>query len=95
MVGNGDNKESRKAYENFVMGGGILRDMNQTFLEGLKGQVVMGSDEFAEDIYERYLSRRKRDERELPGLKKLKTGTRAIIITQETLRGFPCDYPAK
>ena len=53
---------------------GILRDMNQTFWEGLKGQVVMGSDEFAEDIYERYLSRRKMDERQLPGLKKLKTG---------------------
>ncbi len=77
MVGNGDNKESRKAYENFVMGG-ILRDMNQTFWEGLKGQVVMGSDEFAEDIYERYLSRRKMDERELPGLKKLKTGPTTI-----------------
>lgn len=77
MVGNGDNKESRKAYENFVMGG-ILRDMNQTFWAGLKGQVVMGSDEFAEDIYERYLSGRKRDERELPGLKKLKTGPTTI-----------------
>ena len=46
--------------------GGILRDMNQTFWAGLKGQVVMGSDEFAENIYERYLSGRKIDED--PGL---------------------------
>jgi putative transposase len=77
MVGNGDNKKSRKAYENFVIGG-ILKDMNQNFWEGLKGQVVMGSDEFAEGVFERYLSRRKRDESELPGLKKLKTGPTTI-----------------
>ena len=77
MVGDGDNKESRKAYEHFIMGG-VLKDMKQTFWEKLRGQVVMGSDEFTEDIYERYLSKRKVDDRELPGLKKLRTGPRTI-----------------
>jgi REP element-mobilizing transposase RayT len=77
MVGNGDNKESRKAYERFVIGG-ILSNMKQTFWEELRGQVIMGSDEFAEDIYELYLTRRVVDERELPGLKKLKTGPTTV-----------------
>jgi hypothetical protein len=52
--------------------------MKQTFWEELRGQVVMGSDEFAKDIYERYLSRRKVDEREYPGFKKLKAGPTSI-----------------
>jgi REP element-mobilizing transposase RayT len=77
MVGNGDNRESRKAYERFVLGA-ILKNMKQTFWEELRAQVIMGSDEFAEDIYKRYLTQSNLDERELPGIKKLKAGPTTI-----------------
>lgn len=73
MVGGGDDRKGRKRYEQFVIGG-ILKDMNITFWQEVKGQAVLGSDEFVDWIYERLLSKRKVDERELPGLKELKTG---------------------
>ncbi|NVL90879.1 MAG: transposase [Desulfobacterales bacterium] len=73
MVGKGDDRKGRKRYEQFVIGG-ILKDMNITFWQEVKGQAILGSDEFVDRIYERFLSKRKVDERELPGLKELKTG---------------------
>jgi putative transposase len=70
MVGQGDDRIGRRHYGQFVLGG-IKEDMNITFWEDVKGKTVLGSDAFADWIYERFLSKAKPDKRELPGLKEL------------------------
>lgn len=69
----GDSFGGRRRYEKFVMDG-VLKDMNITFWKGVRGQTVLGSDGFVDWIYERFLSKKKMDRRELTGVKDLKTG---------------------
>jgi putative transposase len=69
----GDSFGGRRRYEKFVMDG-VLKDMNITFWKGVRGQTVLGSDDFVAWIYERFLSKKKMDRRELTGVKDLKTG---------------------
>lgn len=69
MAGGGDSFGGRKKYEKFVMDG-IMKDMNITFW----GQAVLGSDDFVDWIYERFLSKKKEDHRELSGIRDLQTG---------------------
>jgi len=73
MAGGGDSFGGRKKYERFVMDG-IMKDMNITFWRGVRGQAVLGSDDFVDWIYERFLSKRNEDHRELIGIKDLQTG---------------------
>jgi hypothetical protein len=73
VAGGGDSFGGRKKYEQFVMDG-VLKDMNITFWKGVRGQTVLGSDDFVDWIYERFLSQRKVDRRELTGVKDLETG---------------------
>ena len=63
----------RRKYEQFVMDG-VMKDMNITFWKGVRGQTVLGSNDFVDWIYERFLSAKKVDRRELTGLKDLQTG---------------------
>jgi len=77
MVGKADDRKGRKHYEQFVLGG-VAKDMNFTFWKDVKGQAVLGSDAFADWIYNRFLSRKQVDKRELPGLKDLETGPKTI-----------------
>lgn len=91
MVGGGDDHKSRKRYKEFVKRG-IMKDMNITFWEDVKGQAVLGSDKFIDWIYNRFLSKMKID-KELPGLKEFKAGATTIEeIAQEVALVF--DIPA-
>ena len=47
MVGGGDSYRGRRNFERFTLDG-ILKDMNITFWNGVKGQAVLGSDDFAD-----------------------------------------------
>jgi putative transposase len=77
MAGGGDRFRGRRRYEHFVMDG-VKKDMNITFWKGVRGQAVLGSDNFVDWIYERFLSGRKADRRELGGIKELERGPRSV-----------------
>ncbi len=77
MVGKGDDRAGRKRYREFVLNG-ILKDMNITFWQDVKGRAVLGSAGFVDWIYDRFLSEAKGDKKELPGLKELETGPRSV-----------------
>lgn len=88
MVGGRDDREGRKGYADFVMGG-ILQDMNITFWQGVRGQAVLGSDDFVDWIYERFLAHRKVDRKEFPGLWELRKRPETIEeIAREVAREF-------
>ena len=70
MIGSEDNAESRKWYADFVLKG-ILKDMNITFWEGVKGQAILGSDDFTGEIRERFLAGKHSDPRAIVGLNEL------------------------
>ncbi|MBU0999750.1 transposase [Patescibacteria group bacterium] len=72
MAGGGDSFGGRKKYEQFVMDG-IMKDMNITFWKGVRGQTVLGSDDFVDWIYESFLSKKNEDRRELSGIRDLQT----------------------
>jgi len=63
--------------------------MNFTFWQDVKGQVVLESDAFADWIYERFLSRKKADKRELTGLRDLEAGPGTI---EEITRHVPLEF---
>ena len=48
--------------------------INIIFWKGVRGQSVLGSEGFADWIYERFLSQKKVDRREFTGIKDLQTG---------------------
>jgi REP element-mobilizing transposase RayT len=73
MAGGRDSFGGRRKYEQFVMDG-VMKDMNITFWKGVRGQAVLGTDDFVDWIYERFLSKKKVDCRELTGIKVLQTG---------------------
>ena len=77
MTGQVDDRKGRREYAQFVLGG-IVKDMNFTFWQDVKGQVVLGSDAFADWIHERFLSRKKVDKRELTRVRDLETGSETI-----------------
>ena len=77
MAGGGDSFGGRRKYEQFVMDG-IMKDMNITFWKGVRGQTVLGSDDFVDWIYERFLSKKKEGRRELSGIKDLETGPATV-----------------
>ena len=77
MAGGRDSFRGRRRYEHFVMDG-VKKDMNITFWKGVRGQAVLGSDDFVDWIYERFLSRWKVDRREMSGIKELETGPRSV-----------------
>ena len=88
MVGGGDDREGRKGYADFVMAG-ILQDMNITFWQGVRGQAVLGSDDFVDWIYERFLAHKKVDSKEFPGLWELRKRPETIEeIAREVAREF-------
>ena len=63
-------RRGRKAYGQFVLDG-IAKDMRKSFWEDVRGQAVLGSESFVDQIYERYLMRQIVDEREQPGIGEL------------------------
>jgi len=73
MVGGGDSYRGRRKLERFTSDG-ILKDMNINFWRGVKGQAVLGSDDFADWVYEHFLSKKELDRRELAGIKDLEMG---------------------
>jgi putative transposase len=73
MVAGEDSFGGRRKYEQFVMDG-VRKDMNITLWKGVRGQTVLGSDDFVDWVYDRFLSKRKMDRRELTGIKDLETG---------------------
>ena len=88
MVGGGEDREGRKRYAEFVVAG-ILQDMNITFWENVKGQAVLGTADFVHWIYERFLSDRRAEKKELPGLWDLQSGPETIgEIAHEVAREF-------
>jgi len=77
MAGGGDSFGGRRKYEQFVMDG-VIKDLNITFWKGVRGQTVLGSEDFVDWIYERFLSEKKVDRRELTGIKDLQTGPGSV-----------------
>ena len=78
MIGGKEDKERGRRYERFVIGG-ILKDMNITFWEDVKGQAVLGSEDFTDWVYEKFILERVSDKRELSGIKDFKTGPAATL----------------
>ena len=72
MIGGKDVKERGRRYGRFVIGG-ILKDMNITFWEDVKGQAVLGSEDFADWVYGKFILERVSNKRELSGIKDFKT----------------------
>ena len=88
MVGGGEDRQGRKAYADFVMEG-VFQDMNITFWQGVRGQALLGSDDFVDWIYERLLAGKKVDRKELPGLRDLEKGPKTIEeIARQVAREF-------
>ena len=77
MISGADDRKARTRYSRFVISG-IVNDMNTTFREGVRGQAILGSDEFVDRVRERFLTHRKGDHRELPGLRDLEKGPGTI-----------------
>jgi hypothetical protein len=77
MISAGDDRKARKSYSRFVMSG-ILKDMSTTFWQGVRGQTILGGDDFTEWVRERFLSNITGDKRELPGLRALGKGAGTI-----------------
>jgi REP element-mobilizing transposase RayT len=58
MVGGGDDARGRRVYGRFVLSG-IAEDMSMSYWEDVRGQVVLGSDEFVNWLQERFLKTQK------------------------------------
>ena len=71
MIGGRNCQESTDSYKRFVTSG-IAKDMNIDFWKDVKGQAVLGSDDFVDWVYENYFSKQDVDISELPGIKDLK-----------------------
>jgi REP element-mobilizing transposase RayT len=54
VVGGKDDTRGRRRYREFVLSG-IAKDMNITYWEDVRGQAVLGSEEFVNWIWERFL----------------------------------------
>ena len=57
MVAGGDNTGGRRKYSKFVCSG-IAEDMNVSYWENVRGQVVLGPEEFVDWIQEKFLKKR-------------------------------------
>ena len=57
-------------YEEFVMSG-IVEDMSHNVWSEVRGSTILGSERFIGRIYEQFLSKRKMNRKELPGLRDL------------------------
>ena len=77
MIGGSDDQQRRKSYERFVISG-IAKDMNMSFWGDVKGQAVLDSEGFVDWVYRNFLSEHSSDNRELPGIKDLRTGPNTI-----------------
>jgi len=77
MVGGRDGLRNGRKYERFVMDG-IGKDMNPIFWKEVRGQTVLGSDDFVNWVYRRFLSKEKMDQKELTGIRELQTGPSSV-----------------
>lgn len=57
MVGEHDTRKTRRQYKRFVMSG-ITDDMRETYWNDIKWQILKGTEDFADRIYETFISRR-------------------------------------
>jgi hypothetical protein len=90
MIGGGDEEVTRRHYGGFVLSG-IAKDRNIRFWEGVRGQSVLGSDDFVNWVKGHFLSGKEVDKRELPGLKALEKEDephRMEAIAREVASGF-------
>jgi putative transposase len=95
VVGGKDDSRGRRSYRGFVLSG-IAKDMNMSYWEGVRGQAVLGSEEFVNRIWERFLdgSRRGRSkERIFSGLGELSpvVEVRAVARAVAERFGIPAD----
>jgi hypothetical protein len=77
MLTKKDDSGGRKVYERFVHDG-ILKDMNITFWEDVKGQAVLGTDSFIDYIYERFLVDKNVDMQEQAVIEELTGGPATV-----------------
>lgn len=70
MLSKTDDRKGRKTYEQFVTDG-ILKDMNITFWEDVKGQAILGTENFTNYIYEQFLADKNIDHEELAKIEEL------------------------
>ena len=77
MFGKRDIPKTMIRYRNFVQNG-ILKEMSGTIWEEVKGQTILGGEEFVEEIYAGHLKNRKQDKREQGHLTRLSSRSIAI-----------------
>ena len=77
MIGKGDDRNSRRKYDRFVMGG-IKKEMVIQMWEGVRGQSILGSEDFADRVYREFLSKRGKGKRALHQPDRLKSGPSTI-----------------
>lgn len=68
MMGGNNDTEGRRQYQSFVLSG-IMKDMEISLWEEVKGKAVLGSKEFGNWIYEQFISQKKIDAREVSGIR--------------------------
>ena len=73
MIGKGDDRDSRRKYDRFVMGG-IKKEMVIPMWEGVRSQSILGSEDFADRVYRQFLSKRGKGKRVLHQPDRLKSG---------------------
>jgi len=77
MIGGRSERDARRHYSRFVISG-IFKKMDMKVWEEVKGQAILGSEEFVDWVRERFLSKEKGNIREHPALKALKGGPRSV-----------------
>ena len=82
MIGGNDDQDGRRRYKAFVISG-IMKDMKMTFWEGVKGKAVLGSENFVDWVYERFISKKRMDKREVPCIKAFSGSS----VTMEAIAG--------
>jgi hypothetical protein len=79
-------KNLRSTLLEFVLGG-IAEDMNITFWEGVRGQAVLGSEEFVEWVFDRFLARREMGTKEFPRFGELERGPKTVEEIRRRVAG--------
>jgi len=77
MIGKGDDRDSRRRYERFVMGN-IKKQIDIPMWEGVRRQSILGSRDFVDRVDRQFLSKRGEDKRALPQPDRLKSGPGTI-----------------
>jgi hypothetical protein len=95
VVGGKDDSRGRRRYREFVLSG-IAKDMNISYWEDVRGQAVLGSEEFLSWIWERFVEGKRQERsngRVFSGLSELSPAVEVRAVARAVAERF--GVPAK